>query len=114
MSPAQLSCLLHVDDLFIVGKRSWLLKQFVTAMSSEFECTWSIASEEDESISFLKRNLRVTANGVIVQAQGDLISKLCEVVGLSDRKTSPVPCSKEIDHCVYSILQRIYQHFRAL
>ena len=90
------SCLLHVDDLFIVGKRSWLLEQFVTAMSGEFECTWNIASKEDESISFLKRNLRVTANGVIVQAQGDLITKLCEVVGLSERKTSPVPCSKEI------------------
>ena len=65
-------------------------------MSGEFECTWNIASKEDESISFLKRNLRVTANGVIVQAQGDLITKLCEVVGLSERKTSPVPCSKEI------------------
>ena len=74
------SCLLHADDLFIVGKRSWLLEQFVTAMSGEFECTWNIASKEDESISFLKRNLRVTANGVIVQAQGDLITKLCEVV----------------------------------
>ncbi|CAE7244151.1 unnamed protein product [Symbiodinium sp. CCMP2592] len=90
------NCLLHVDDLFIVGKRSWLLKHFVPALEKEFECSWTIASEEGESVSFLKRTHRVTESGVIVQAQSDLIHKMCEVLGLHERKTSAVPCSKDI------------------
>ena len=89
-------CLLHVDDLFIVGKISWLLKQFAPALEREFECSWVIASEEGESVDFLKRKHRVTEHGVIVQAQSDLIYKMCEVLGMSDRKTSAVPCSKEL------------------
>ncbi|CAE7785457.1 unnamed protein product [Symbiodinium sp. CCMP2592] len=90
------NCLLHVDDLFIVGKRSWLLKHFVPALEKEFECSWTIASEEGESVSFLKRAHRVTESGVIVQAQSELIHKMCEVLGLHERKTSAVPCSKDI------------------
>ncbi|CAE7254302.1 unnamed protein product [Symbiodinium sp. CCMP2592] len=33
------NCLLHVDDLFIVGKRSFLLKHFVPALEKDFECS---------------------------------------------------------------------------
>ena len=92
-------CLLHVDDMFLVAKKGWLEKVFIPAIESTFECTCALASQPGEQVSFLKRMHRITESGVIVQAQSDLIHKMCDVVGVSARKASALPCSKEILKC---------------
>ena len=92
-------CLLHVDDMFLVAKESWIRTVFVPAIEATFECTYSIASKVGEQVSFLKRSHRITGSGVIVQAQSDLIHKMCEAAGISPRKASPLPCNKDILKC---------------
>ena len=82
-----------------VFQKSWLEKVFTPAIESTFECTYTLACKPGEQVSFLKRMHRITESGVIVQAQSDLIHKMCDVVGISARKTSALPCSKEILKC---------------
>ena len=50
---------LHVDDMIIAAARRWLLKEFVPLIEKDFVCTWSITSEEGESVDsgLLLRNL---------------------------------------------------------
>ena len=72
---------------------------FIPTIESTFECTYNIARNPGDQVSFLKRSHRVTEQGVVVQPQSDLIEKMCEVVGISPRKTSALPCSKDILKC---------------
>ena len=88
--------LLHVDDLILSAPKSWVLEHFIPIVESEFECTWSIAEHDGDSVHFLKREHVVTPSGVVIRSQPELYRKMCEVLGVDQHKTSRTPCSKEI------------------
>ena len=88
--------LIHVDDMFIVGKISFLRDRFLPLIESEFEVTWTLAAHEGESVNFLKRKHLITSEGVVIQSQSDLFHKLCKVVDVGPKKTSRTPCTKEL------------------
>ena len=54
-------------------------------------------SQEGESVDFLKRQHTVSAEGgVYIQAQEELFSKMCAVLGVHEKKASKAPPSKEL------------------
>ena len=88
--------LIHVDDLILSAPKSWVLEQFIPTVEAEFECTWSIAEHDGDSVQFLKREHMVTPSGVVIRSQPELCHKMCEVLGIAPQKSSKTPCSKEI------------------
>ena len=88
--------LLHVDDLILSAPKSWVLEHFIPTVESEFECTWSLAEHDGDSVHFLKREHVVTPSGVVIRSQPELYHKMCEVLGVDPQKHSRTPCSKEI------------------
>ena len=88
--------LTHVDDLILSAPKSWVLEHFIPTVEAEFECTWSIAEHDGDSVHFLQREHMVTPSGVVIRSQPELYQKMCEVLGVAPQKSSRTPCSKEI------------------
>ena len=88
--------IVHVDDMMVVAPKHWLMKVFIPFMEERFDCTWELATNSGDTVSFLKRKHMVTDSGVIIHGQPELFDKMCDVLGVSAKRTSKSPCTREL------------------
>ena len=88
--------MVHVDDLLMVAKISWIKQICVPMLQKEFQITHEIASECGDSFKFLKREHVITEHGVVVCPSANCGPKLCELHGVATTKAAKTPCVKEL------------------
>ena len=88
--------IVHVADMMVVAPKHWLMKVFIPFMEERFDCTWELATNSGDTVSFLKRKHTVTDSGVIIHGQPELFDKMCDVLGVSAKRTSKSPCTREL------------------
>ena len=86
----------HVDDGLLGGLPS-SVDAVVKVLETKYKVQVSDAvSKPGDSLKFLKKDLTVTSEGLVVSLDHKYIDRVCDLVGVVNPKHRKIPCSQEI------------------
>ena len=86
----------HVDDGLLGGLPS-SVDAVVKVLETKYKIRVSDAvSKPGDSLKFLKKDLTVTSEGLVVSLDHKYIDRVCDLVGVVNPKRRKIPCSQEI------------------
>ena len=86
----------HVDDGLLGGLPS-SVDAVVKVLETKYKVQVSDAvSKPGDSLKFLKKDLTVTSEGLVVSLDHKYIDRVCDLVGVVNPKRRKIPCSQEI------------------
>ena len=88
--------LIHVDDLLLLARLSWLMRTLVPELKDKFKVSFEVACKTGDRFNFLKREHILCEEGIVIMPPREHALKMAQLLGVRATKTSSVPCSKEL------------------
>eukprot|EP00435_Cladocopium_sp_Y103_P069525 s313_g33.t1 len=78
--------MVHVDDMLIVGCKSFVLGKFMYVMRSKYDISKEVLEKPGDQITFLKRNHVLHEDGrLTIQTHHKHVAQMCSLLGINHR-----------------------------
>eukprot|EP00435_Cladocopium_sp_Y103_P048243 s97_g14.t1 len=78
--------MVHVDDMLVVGCKSFVLGKFMDVMRSKYDISKEVLEKPGDQITFLKRNHVLHEDGrLTIQTHHKHVAQMCSLLGINHR-----------------------------
>ena len=78
--------LIHVDDVLVVGRRSFVLDKMLGCLQKKYEVSTQVVEKPGDELSFLKRKMVLDHDGrILLEIHHKHVLQMCSVLGLNKK-----------------------------